>query len=414
MLRHELALLPADRERVGQLLELADQLLERAAFDDELATRRIAAPSAGLDALIECELGAAPEDDAERLREDLTTSFESAQPPSVTASDLEAVFDHHVTDVRPHEVTELRRLSGGFSKETLRAHVTDTTGIRQDIVIRKVSPGRRADGLRPEYDVVSFVASSNVPVPKPLWYDENALGGPAFATTAVSGRTMGSVWGWTESPSLEVVRDLARAMGALHSLDLSDLGNTPLPPLRTRSDHLAAIDERAGVLAEIWNTDDAYRPVFEHVLRWLRTNTPADCTAPVLVHGDFALHNVMVSNHRISALLDWERAHIGNPSEDLAYLKPSIDQAGAWDEFVDEYRTAGGPPVNSEDLVYFTVWQDLWRAVSAYRMRSKFLTEPTQLTDAISGLLMSPRFLSRAAAQVAKLSDEESTVPEPI
>ncbi|PWI06190.1 phosphotransferase family protein [Streptomyces sp. NWU339] len=396
VLRHELALL-GDTARMDQLLKIADQLLSRAATDDELPVRRATGPAADLTALVAQELGEVHTDDSGHPQEDPTTSFESAQPPSVSEADLLTAFRRHAPHTRPRAVQDVRRLSGGFSKETARARVIDEEGNGTDVVIRKIAPGRRADGLRPEYDVVSFVAGSGIPVPHPLWFDEDGLGSPAFATTALPGRTVGNVWGWTQSPSLRLVRDLARAMGTLHSLDPGGLADAPLPPLSSQDDHLAAIDEREEVLQTIWLTGDAYRPVFARVLDWLRKNAPQDGAARVLIHGDFALHNALVADDRLTGLLDWERSHIGNPSEDLAYLKPSIDQADAWDDFVEEYRKAGGPPVNTRDLAYFTVWQDLWRGVSSYRIRAKFVAEPTQLSDAIAGLLMSPRFLARAA-----------------
>ncbi len=53
-------------------------------------------------------------------------------------------------------------------------------------------------------------------------------------------------------------------------------------------------------------------------------------------------------------------------------------------------------------LDYFTIWQDVWRAVSSYRVRAKFLADPSQLPDAVSGLLMTPRFLGRAASSVVR------------
>jgi aminoglycoside phosphotransferase (APT) family kinase protein len=391
VIRRELALLADDAVRARQLLEIADQLLERAAIDDALLVRRAAGPADDLAALVTRELGDVPTGQAP------PTSFESAQPPSVSADDLLAAFTRHAPEMRPRSIEDVCRLSGGFSKETLQARLT-CKGTSTDVVIRKVAPGRRADGLRPEYDVVSFVAGSAVPVPRPLWFDDGGLGGPAFATTALAGRTVGDVWGWTQRPSLAVVRALARAMGTLHSLDPAGLASAPLPPLRSHDEHLAGIAERAEVLAGIWRADDAYRPVFERVLDWLRDNAPADCADHVLVHGDFALSNALVADDQLTGLLDWERSHLGNPCEDLAYVKPSIEQAGAWDEFVAEYRHAGGPPVATEDLAYFTVWQDLWRGVSCYRLRAKFLADPTQLSDATSGLLMGPRFLARAAA----------------
>jgi hypothetical protein len=41
----------------------------------------------------------------------------------------------------------------------------------------------------------------------------------------------------------------------------------------------------------------------------------------VVVHGDFGPQNVLVHGGRVSALLDWEFAHIGQPVEDLAWAE---------------------------------------------------------------------------------------------
>ena len=41
----------------------------------------------------------------------------------------------------------------------------------------------------------------------------------------------------------------------------------------------------------------------------------------VLVHGDFGPQNVLIAGDHVSALLDWEFAHIGRPIEDLAWTE---------------------------------------------------------------------------------------------
>jgi len=403
VIRRELALIDGQNgASASQLLRIADLLLERAALDDDLPRRRKDDPSPEIDALVRIELGGTVSR-TEGDEENASTTFESAAPPSLTEAEIVDVFREEVPDMGVTLVTGLRRISGGFSKETIRAVVVDESGAATDIVIRKVAPGRRADGLRPEYDVVSLVAASEVPVPQPLWFREDCWGTPAFAATGIPGSTLGNVWGWTEEPEPSVVRDLGHAMGALHAQDPSRLTSVPLPPLSTHNDHVAAIAERTRVLESIWSEDDAFRPVFERVLAWLRENAPADASTQVLVHGDFGLHNALFHGGRLSGLLDWERAHIGNPAEDLAYLKPTLDQIGAWGRFLEGYREAGGPPVVTHDLDYFTVWQDMWRAVSSFRIRAKFLAAPAQLSDAVSGLLMTPRFLGRAAHAVAGL-----------
>ena len=44
-------------------------------------------------------------------------------------------------------------------------------------------------------------------------------------------------------------------------------------------------------------------------------------TGPVIVHGDFGPQNVLIEGGRITALVDWEFAHVGQPVEDLAWAE---------------------------------------------------------------------------------------------
>ena len=41
---------------------------------------------------------------------------------------------------------------------------------------------------------------------------------------------------------------------------------------------------------------------------------------PRLVHGDFRLGNLIVDEHGLAAVIDWELCHAGDPAEDLAWL----------------------------------------------------------------------------------------------
>ena len=41
----------------------------------------------------------------------------------------------------------------------------------------------------------------------------------------------------------------------------------------------------------------------------------------VIVHGDFGPQNLLVDGGHVSALLDWEFAHLGRPVEDLAWAE---------------------------------------------------------------------------------------------
>ena len=51
---------------------------------------------------------------------------------------------------------------------------------------------------------------------------------------------------------------------------------------------------------------------------WLKRNQPKACRRR-LVHGDYRLGNFLEQNDRITAILDWELVHLGDPVEDLGW-----------------------------------------------------------------------------------------------
>jgi aminoglycoside phosphotransferase (APT) family kinase protein len=58
---------------------------------------------------------------------------------------------------------------------------------------------------------------------------------------------------------------------------------------------------------------------------WLKNHVPADSTSPVLVHSDVGFHNILTLDGKITALLDWEFTHLGDPSEDIAYGRQFVE-----------------------------------------------------------------------------------------
>jgi aminoglycoside phosphotransferase (APT) family kinase protein len=51
-----------------------------------------------------------------------------------------------------------------------------------------------------------------------------------------------------------------------------------------------------------------------------RRQPPTQHARIAVVHGDFRLGNVIVDEHGLAAVLDWELAHLGDPVEDLGWL----------------------------------------------------------------------------------------------
>jgi aminoglycoside phosphotransferase (APT) family kinase protein len=109
-------------------------------------------------------------------------------------------------------------------------------------------------------------------------------------------------------------------------------------------------------------------PLLTYAEHWMRANLPV-CKKPVLLHGDYRLGNFMFDEDtmQMTAILDWELAHIGDYHEDVAYsLEPlfcSKDANGnllvssimSVNEFLDGYSAATGNSINPETLHWYRV-----------------------------------------------------------
>ncbi|CCW18399.1 aminoglycoside phosphotransferase [Sphingobium indicum BiD32] len=93
-------------------------------------------------------------------------------------------------------------------------------------------------------------------------------------------------------------------------------------------------------------------PVFELAFQWLIRRLPEEPDRPRLVHGDFRNGNLIIDATGIAAVLDWERAFIGDPMFDIGWLcvgswrfgeidKP-IGGFGSIGQFAASYAGGGG------------------------------------------------------------------------
>jgi aminoglycoside phosphotransferase (APT) family kinase protein len=108
-------------------------------------------------------------------------------------------------------------------------------------------------------------------------------------------------------------------------------------------------------------------PTFEWAFRRLGASRPAP-SPPAIVHGDFRLGNLMISPSGISAVLDWELVHAGDPLEDLGWVctrtwrfgqaKP-VGGLGDYGELLDAYEKASGRRVDLETLRWWEAFGSL-------------------------------------------------------
>jgi aminoglycoside phosphotransferase (APT) family kinase protein len=111
----------------------------------------------------------------------------------------------------------------------------------------------------------------------------------------------------------EYVQSLAR----LHRINTAELRLQGFGPADSMHD---AVVRELELWEAMYREVDREDPLLEYALLWLRKNLPQLPGPASLVHGDAGPGNFLFSNGRLTALLDWELSHFGDPMEDLAWL----------------------------------------------------------------------------------------------
>lgn len=277
---------------------------------------------------------------------------------------IAAFLAHRMPDARSIVVDEFDRIHGGSSQETFRLRARWNEAARpveRRLILRRAP----ASGLVVaehdiEYTLYRALAGSGVPVPGvhflelgPEWLDR-----PFFVMDLMPGKPghpykSGDAY---DGMGPALARQFWRHLGRLASLDhctleLGHLRNGRLQDgfWSRELDHWEAIIDAGETVVE---------PVVRGALRWLRRNPPPDAARPAIVHGDYRAGNFLFTpDARISAILDWEMAHIGDPLEDIAWALdpfwpitrylPEAEGLAIWEE-------ASGMTVDREAL-------DWWR-----------------------------------------------------
>lgn len=98
-------------------------------------------------------------------------------------------------------------------------------------------------------------------------------------------------------------------------------------------------------------------PLVRLALWWLADTAPARDEPPVLVHGDCGPGQFLFEGGSVTAVLDWEFAHLGDPMEDLALMR-SRDLSYPFGDFprrLRQYVAAGGYRLDLPRLRWYSV-----------------------------------------------------------
>jgi aminoglycoside phosphotransferase (APT) family kinase protein len=214
------------------------------------------------------------------------------------------------------------RLHGGASRQTFTLDVT-VDGAAEALILRRDPPDSLIDTDRAvEFAAYRTFAGTSVPVPEALHLceDQSVLGAPFFVMRKIPVGAAASpfqIAPYAPHES-ELGRQFFTHLGTIAAADaagspLARVVDRPTPndAWRVALDHWQKVAEA-----------DAQepQPILAAAFRRLRAHPPAPAQKIAIVHGDYRSGNFLHDGEgQISAILDWEMAHLGDPFEDLAW-----------------------------------------------------------------------------------------------
>ncbi|MGD9795874.1 MAG: phosphotransferase [Acidimicrobiia bacterium] len=169
-----------------------------------------------------------------------------------------------------------------------------------------------------------------------------------------------------EADEIEIVGP--KYMALIAAVHASDSSLYPVEQHATMTDAIAA--ELA-----LWTNEARDRGVMDIALtalaqRILTEQMPNGSQRPSLVHGDVGAGNFMCQNGEVTAMLDWELAHLSDPHEDLAWMwmRGAHTSFGDPQRRIAEYAAASGASVDRQRLDWFLALV-MWKSVVSVQSR---------------------------------------------
>jgi aminoglycoside phosphotransferase (APT) family kinase protein len=280
----------------------------------------------------------------------------------------------------PHDggilVTKVHKLLGGLSKETFIIDA-EVDGVPMPMVMRRdIALSSVAGSVMDEVPVLRALHGHGLAVPELLLAEpDRGIFGEAFSITrkAPGVAASSNLQGLTmRGDQQNAARALAGFLGSLHRVDAGALG-LQKPFFDSGLSMADCVLREIEFYETAWfNRSHRPSPTMSAAFAWLRANIPPSSGPARIIHGDAGLHNMMLNDGKISVMLDWELAHMGDPVEDLAYCRTWVDQALPWEEFLEIYYGHGGLTYRPEHQRFFTVLSNL--RVAVYAVQSAYGT----------------------------------------
>lgn len=268
-------------------------------------------------------------------------------------------------------LTELRRLSGGASMQSWRFAWGG-----EPLILRRMPEGLRGDDaaidsgaldLDGQADVIESAVAHGVMAPavRARLIAEDGLG-EGFIMACSPGEALPQVL--LRDPAYtgaleRLPQQWAEQLAAIHGIAPASL--PAALSYRSPAEMLVDLEAR-------WRALGGVSPIYALTFGWLE-RALTDPVEPRLCHGDFRMGNLLVTSEGLSAVLDWELAHLGDPVQDLAFGCIPSWRFGRYDKVLGgfaqpedmlvHYEAATGAPVDRARFRFWLIYSCLWWGV---------------------------------------------------
>jgi aminoglycoside phosphotransferase (APT) family kinase protein len=287
---------------------------------------------------------------------------------------LEAFVQAQVGEGAP-TLSGIARLGVGRSRENWIFDARWPDGRVEPLILRQDPPGGLVETDRAvEFAVLRALEGSGIGAPRALWLDAEArwVDRPSLVMHREPGICEYDVVNGHRAPAVRtrLAREFCELLAAVHDLDWRALGLDAVLPEPGPCPALTELRSWEEILRR--DQVDAW-PELDLAIGALTATAPA-CDSPVVVHADFKPGNVLLDgpagDERITALLDWELVHLGDPMEDLGWVTQPLRTKehlipGVWEreDLLAHYAKVRGVDVDPAAVTWWNAFASFKTAV---------------------------------------------------
>lgn len=327
--------------------------------------------------------------------------------------DVPADLRHWIAEVTGADHVEVAQVPGGASRQAWFVDVNAPGGVRELFLRydpREPAPGGAFHPLQVEAEIMAELHRHGVLVPR-------VLAAHPVQQAVLLERAAGQTWFRLIKDPDEAVRtaqDFIARLAALHRIDAADLVIPSLGPAGPVAGH---VREEITAMRRRVAAYPKPAPLLRFCIGWLDRNVPAYDGPTVMVQGDTGPGNFMYADGAVTAIVDWELAHFGDPMDDIAWLSLRTVQ----DTFTDfpsrlaEYEQLSGHRIDEKRVWYYRLFAETRLASLSPGSIDTRASAPAASPDAGNSLIygmLHRRLLVEALAHVVGIPEVEVALPD--